>query len=159
MRRIFSALVAVAVDAAHPFPHIQSQELVVVLECEGQDEGEPRSMFAFIAVPNGLDRFIRLPPLNGSAEKPEVRFVAIETVISLFANTLLPGFKVRDAGLFRLLRNSEIEFQEKSEDLQKVLRRALVQRQLGEVIRLEISASLPESARQLVIRGAENRAR
>ena len=50
-----------------------------------------------------------------------------------------------------LLRNSEIEFQEKSEDLQKVLRRALVQRQLGEVIRLEISASLPESARQLVI--------
>ncbi len=152
MRRIFSALVAVAVDAAHPFPHIQSQELVVVLECEGQDEGEPRSMFAFIAVPNGLDRFIRLPPLNGSAEKPEVRFVAVETVISLFANTLLPGFKVRDAGLFRLLRNSEIDFQEKSEDLQKVLRRALVQRQLGEVIRLEISASLPESARQLVIR-------
>ena len=32
-----------------------------------------------------------------------------------------------------------------------MLRRALVQRQLGEVIRLEISASLPESARQLVI--------
>ncbi len=27
MRRIFSALSAVAVDAAHPFPHVQSQEL------------------------------------------------------------------------------------------------------------------------------------
>ncbi len=151
MRRIFSALVAVAVDPAHPFPHIQSQELVVVLECERQDEGEPRSMFAFVAIPNGLDRFIRLPPRNGNAEKPEVRFAAIETVISLFADTLLPGFKVREAGLFRPLRNSEIEFQEKSEDLQKVLREALVQRQLGEVIRLEISASLPESVRQLVI--------
>ena len=151
MKQIFSALVSVAVDAAHPFPHIQSQELVVVLECERQDEGEPRSMFAFVAVPNGLDRFIRLPPRGRNIRKPEVRFAAIETVISLFANTLLPGFKVRDAGLFRLLRNSEIEFQEKSEDLQKVLRRALVQRQLGEVIRLEISASLPESARQLVI--------
>lgn len=152
MRRIFSALVAVAVDAAHPFPHIQSEELVIVLECERQDEGEPRSMFAFVAVPNGLDRFIRLPSHRGNAKKPEVRFVAIETIISLFASTLLPGFKVKEAGLFRLLRNSEIEFQEKSEDLQKVLRRALVQRQLGEVIRLEISASLPESARQLVIR-------
>jgi polyphosphate kinase len=35
--------------------------------------------------------------------------------------------------------------------LQKVLRRALVQRQLGEVIRLEISASMPESAMKLVI--------
>ncbi len=150
MRRIFSALVGVAVDPAHPFPHIQSQELVVVLECEGQDEDGPRSMFAFIAIPNGLDRFIRLPQRNGDAGKPEARFVAIETVISLFADTLLPSFNVREAGLFRPLRNSEIEFQEKSEDLQKVLREALNQRQLGEVIRLEISASLPEKVRQLV---------
>ena len=67
MKQIFSALVSVAVDAAHPFPHIQSQELVVVLECERQDEGEPRSMFAFVAVPNGLDRFIRLPPRGRNA--------------------------------------------------------------------------------------------
>ena len=85
--------------------------------------------------------------------KASTRFVAIETVISLFAHTLLPGFRVKDAGLFRPLRNSEIEFQEKSEDLQKVLRRALVQRQLGEVIRVEMSASLPESARELIIEG------
>ncbi len=151
MRQIFPALVAVAVDAAHPFPHIQSQELVVVLQCDREDDGEPRSMFAFVAIPNGLDRFIRLPPRGRSSRKHEVRFIAIETVISLFAGTLLPGFKVSEAGLFRLLRNSEIEFQEKSEDLQKVLRRALVQRQLGEVIRLEISALLPESAKKLVI--------
>ena len=151
MRQIFSALVAVAVDAAHPFPHIQSQELVIALECDRHDEGEARSMFAFVAVPNGLDRFVRLPQRGRNAKKPEARFVAIETVIGLFAYKLFPGFTVKEAGLFRLLRNSEIEFQEKSEDLQKVLRRALVQRQLGEVIRLEISASLPESARQLVI--------
>ncbi len=152
MRQIFSALVAVAVDAAHPFPHIQSQELVIVLECDRSDHGSPHFMFAFVAVPNGLDRFIRLPARGRNSKKTEARFVAIETVISLFAGTLLPGFRVKEAGLFRLLRNSEIEFQEKSEDLQKVLRRALVQRQLGDVIRLEISASLPETARQLVIR-------
>ncbi|MGO8955612.1 MAG: RNA degradosome polyphosphate kinase [Rhodomicrobium sp.] len=153
MRRIFSALIAVAVDAAHPFPHIQSQELVLVLDCERQDAGEPRSMFAFVAIPNGLDRFIKLPQHGREPKKAASRFIAIETVITLFAGTLLPGFKVKDAGLFRPLRNSEIEFQEKSEDLQKVLRKALVRRQLGEVIRLEISASLPESARQLVIEG------
>ncbi len=153
MRRIFSALIAVAVDAAHPFPHIQSQELVLVLECERQGEGEPRSMFAFVAVPKGLDRFIRLPQGVRDGKTPATRFVAIETVITLFAGTLLPGFSVKEAGLFRPLRNSEIEFQEKSEDLQKVLREALVQRQLGEVIRLEVSASLPKEARQLIIEG------
>ncbi len=158
-RRIFSALSAVAVDAAHPFPHVQSQELVLVLECnreDGEDEGEPRSMHALVVVPNGLDRFIRMPQTAGSGNgKPAARFIAIETVISLFAHTLLPGFKVNDAGLFRPLRNSEIEFQEKSEDLQKVLRRALVQRQLGEVIRVEMSASLPQDARELILEGLE----
>ena len=153
MRRIFSALTAVTVDAAHPFPHVQSQELVLVLDCVREDEGEPRLMYAFVVVPNGLDRFIRLSQSPGEIGKPNIRFVAIETVISLFAHTLLPGFRVKDVGLFRPLRNSEIEFEEKSEDLQKVLRRALVQRQLGEVIRVEMSASLPEGARELIIEG------
>ena len=153
MRRIFSALSAVAVDAAHPFPHVQSQELVLVLDCVREDEGEPRSMYALVVMPNGLDRFIRLPQTAGENGKPSIRFVAIETVISLFAFTLLPGFRAKDVGLFRPLRNSEIEFEEKSEDLQKVLRRALVQRQLGEVIRVEMSASLPEGARELIIEG------
>ncbi len=153
MRRIFSALTAVTVDAAHPFPHVQSQELVLVLDCVREDDGEPRLMYAFVVVPNGLDRFIRLSQSPGETGKPNIRFVAIETVISLFARTLLPGFRVKDVGLFRPLRNSEIEFEEKSEDLQKVLRRALVQRQLGEVIRVEMSASLPEGARELIIEG------
>ncbi len=153
MRRIFSALSAVAVDAAHPFPHVQSQELVLVLECVREDEGEPRSMYALVVMPNGLDRFIRLPQTESKNGMPAIRFVTLETVISLFAHMLLPGFRVKDAGLFRPLRNSEIEFQEKSEDLQKVLRRALVQRQLGEVIRVEMSASLPEGARELIIEG------
>ena len=153
MRRIFSALSAVAVDAAHPFPHVQSQELVLVLQCVREDEGEPRSMYALVVVPNGLDRFIRVPQTASENGKPSIRFVAIETVISLFARMLLPGFRVKDVGLFRPLRNSQIEFEEKSEDLQKVLRRALVQRQLGEVIRVEMSASLPEGARELIIEG------
>jgi polyphosphate kinase len=155
-RRIFAALSAVAVDAAHPFPHVQNQELVLVLHCDREDEGEPRSMYALVVVPNGLDRFIRLPQTTAKKGKPAVRFIAIETVISLFADTLLPGFKVADAGLFRPLRNSEIDFQEKSEDLEKTLRQALVQRQLGKVIRLEISASLPEEARALIIEGLAN---
>ncbi len=153
MRRIFSALSAVAVDAAHPFPHVQNQELVIVLDCERQGEGTPRRMYALVVVPNGIDRFIRLPESGCDTKKAGARFVAVETVIPLFAELLLPGFRSQKAGLFRPLRNSELEFQEKSEDLQKTLRRALVQRQLGEVIRLEISASLPESARRLIMEG------
>ncbi|HZV20618.1 MAG TPA: RNA degradosome polyphosphate kinase, partial [Hyphomicrobiales bacterium] len=153
IRRIFSALSAMVVDAAHPFPHVQNQELVLVLDCESEDKAKPHSMFALVVVPNGLERFIRLPQAAEKPAKPQARFIAIETVISLFAGMLLTGCTIKEAGLFRPLRNSEIEFQEKSEDLQKVLRKALVQRQLGAVIRLEMSASLPERARRLIIGG------
>ncbi len=153
MRRIFSALSVVAVDAAHPFPHIQSQSLVLVLECERVDESAPHSMLALVVIPNGLERFIALPEPASGSERPSARFIAIESVIPLFASTLLPGFRSKEAGLFRPLRNSEIEFQEKSEDLQKVLRRALVQRALGEVIRLEMSATLPKAAKRLIFEG------
>ena len=155
MRHVHAALSAVAVDASRPFPHIQSQELAVVLDCEDGRSGEP--MCALVTVSSKLERFIRLPAVKGSDGKPQTGFVAIETMISLFADILLPGYKVRQAGLFRPLRNSEIEFQEKSEDLQKVLRRALGRRQLGEVIRLEMSSSLSESTQQLIVNGLKIR--
>jgi polyphosphate kinase len=158
MRRIFAALSAIAVDPAHPFPHIQSQQLVIVLECKRTDPGEPRLMYAFVNIPAKLDRFIRVPGGGEAKGKPGARFIAIETLISLFADTLLPGFEVRDAGLCRPLRNSEIEFQEKSEDLKTVLRNALHQRQLGEVVRVEMSASLPERARRLIVEGLQTSA-
>ncbi|MBT3070171.1 RNA degradosome polyphosphate kinase [Rhodomicrobium sp. Az07] len=161
MRRVFSALSAVAVDAAHPFPHVQSQELVLVLECtrelalagDPDFDDEPRLMYALVVIPNGLDRFVRLPHTESANAKPAIRFIAMEALIALHAHALLPGFKVKHVGLFRPLRNSGIEFQEKSEDLQKVLRKALVRRQLGEVIRLEMSESLPKAARELIIAG------
>lgn len=153
IRHVFVALNVATIDAAHPFPHIQSQELVIVLECEQISALRARAMHAFIRVPNKLERFIRLPSGEEAAAKSGARYMAMEAVISLFAHMLLPGCNVREIGLFRPLRNSEIEFQEKSEDLQKVLRRALKRRQLGEVIRLEMSASLPHSVRDLIIEG------
>ncbi len=153
MKHMFAALSAVAVDAAHPFPHIQSQELAIILDCERVDLGEPRSMYALVNIPAKMERFIRLPATVGQDGRTNHRFLAIEAMIGLFADVLLPGFSVREAGLFRPLRNSEIDFQEKSEDLQKVLRKALVQRQLGDVIRLEMSASLVPDVQELIATG------
>ncbi len=40
-------------------------------------------MYALVVVPNGLDRFIRLTQAASENGKPAIRFVAIETVISL----------------------------------------------------------------------------
>jgi polyphosphate kinase len=149
-RRVFSALNPVVVDAAHPFPFIQSQELVLILRCEplGQSDGVTH---ALLPIPSKIDRFIRLPPVNGGNGKPEIRFIAIETLINLFAGMLVPGYRAEKAGLFRLLRNSEIDLSEKGEDLQRTMRRALNRRRLGNVIRLEMSQTLPSAMRELVV--------
>jgi polyphosphate kinase len=151
MRHIFTALSGIAVSRTHPFPHIQSEQLVIVFECTPLARERQGATYCLVDIPAKLDRFIRLPRVEPNDKAH--RFVAIETVISVFAHLLFPGYSVENAGLFRPLRNSEIEFQEKSEDLQNVLRKALFKRQLGDVIRLEISADLPLAARRAIAAG------
>ncbi len=151
-RRVFSALNPVTIDAVHPFPFIQSQEIVIVLACERIGPGEPQLMHALLPIPNKIERFVRLPDVPGRNGKPLVRFIAIETLISLFSRMLFPGYKPSKSGIFRLLRNSEIDLSEKGEDLQRTMRQALNRRRLGNVIRLEMSQFLPESMRALIVR-------
>lgn len=150
-KRVFAALNPIAVDAAHPFPFIQSQELVLVLNCERIGPGEPKQMDALLPIPSKIERFVRLPSA-GDGAKPHFRFIAIETLISLFSNMLFPGYDAKKTGILRLLRNSEIDLSEKGEDLQRTMRQALNRRRLGNVIRLEMSESLPEAMRERIVR-------
>lgn len=149
--KIFSALNPVVVDAAHPFPFIQSQEIVMVLACERTDGAAPQSVRALLPIPSKIDRFVRLPPAQDDKGRTVTRFIAVETLTGLFAGMLMPGYAVKKAGIFRLLRNSEIDLSEKGEDLQRTMRQALNRRRLGNVIRLEMSQSLPEDMRELIV--------
>jgi polyphosphate kinase len=151
-RSVFTALNPIAVDAAHPFPFVQSQELVIVLACRRIGAGEPAFMHTLLPIPAKMERFVRLPASTDGNGKPLIRFIAIETLIGLFAGLLAPGYTAEKAGVFRLLRNSEIDLNEKGEDLQRTMRQALNRRKLGNVIRLEMSASIPEAMRDLIVR-------
>jgi polyphosphate kinase len=148
MKHIFAALSALAVDPPNEFPHILNQQIAILFEAVPL--GGSHGTTQVIAIPQRLERFIALPAQKTANGGTLHRFVAIETMIELFADTLLPGNTVRLLGLIRPLRSSEIDFQEKSEDLKKSLRKALNQRQLGEVIRLEASTGLSEDILDLV---------
>jgi polyphosphate kinase len=144
MRHIFPILTPINVDPAHPFPFIQNKGLTLALEMTSPDG---KSMNGLIPIPGRLERFTRLPAGENDAT---IRFVRIETVIGLFLAELYPTFEVHAQGAFRVLRDSDVEFQEEAEDLTRAYETQLKRRRRGHVIRLEIDAEMPSGLRQFV---------
>lgn len=145
MTHVFPILTPINVDPAHPFPFIQNKGLTLVLEMSNADG---KAMVGLIPIPAMMERFRRLPQRAGD---PSIRFVRIEAVIKLFVAELFPNFMIGRGGTFRVLRDSDIEFQEKAEDLTRAYESQLRRRRRGNVIRLEIEETMPESLRQFVV--------
>jgi polyphosphate kinase len=84
-----------------------------------------------------------------------VRFIQLEAVIGLFLAELFTGFTIKSQGAFRILRDSDIELQEEAEDLVRSYESQLKRRRRGNVIRLEIEASMPDKLRRFVLEELE----
>ena len=155
LTQIFPVLTPIAIDPAHPFPFIPTQGFTLGLEL--LPEGQEETMYALMPIPSQLDRFMRLPEKKSKRgdEKPDIRFIRLETVVALFVNHLFPGCRVQGQGAFRLLRDSDIEIQEEAEDLARLFESALKRRRRGSVIRLEIESSMPARLQRFVIKELE----
>ena len=145
MDRAFAVLTPLAIDPAHPFPFIPNMGIVMVLKLHRAADNTVMS--ALIPVPSQIERFIRLPP----AESGPIRFVLLEDLISLCMHHLFPGFAVLGQGMFRLIRDTGIEFEEEAEDLVQSYEIAIKRRRRGIAIHLSIDAAMPEDLRALVV--------
>ncbi len=94
-------------------------------------------------MPATISRFLRLPGKT-------VRFIALEDIIALFLDHLFPGFSVIGKGMFRVLRDSEVEIEEEAEDLVRLYESALKRRRRGNVILLCVESVMPEDLRRFL---------
>ena len=148
---IFPILTPIAIDPAHPFPFIPNKGLTIAVAMHRPSDD--KAMNGLIPIPLHLERFIHLPQSSNSPERH--RFIRIEKLIGMFVSKLFAGFENKSQGAFRVLRDSDIEIQEEAEDLVLSFETLLKRRRRGDVIRLEIEASMPQDLQEFVVEELE----
>ena len=170
IRRYFNdelmpVLTPMADDASRPFPFISNNSLNIAVQLrrqlhsttnslaeeilEGDQEVHRRQMephddrqeadikFATVRVPEIYKRLVRLPGENS--------FILIDEIITEFLSTLFPGYEILATASYRVMRDMDLDVaEEDTSDLLRAVKRQLREREHGQVMRLEVPASIDE---------------
>ena len=149
-RNIHPVLTPLAFDPGHPFPFISnlSMNLAVVVEQNG------RTRFARVKLPDVLPRFVPIPA--STARRKGDTFALLEDVVKLNVASLFPGVEVRDAHLFRIIRDTDMVIQEdEADDLLESVDRTLKELRYGDLSQLLVESSMPSRVLNILIENFE----
>jgi len=148
MKNIFRVLTPLAVDPAHPFPHIANLSLNIGLTVEvDADPNEPITL-------GSLPRFVRIkvPPVLPrliAVDAKSARFVLLEELIDANLHSVFPSMRLSKSYLFRVTRDADVEIRDdKASDLLRRIKESLRERRFGNVVRLEASSDMPATMLQ-----------
>ncbi len=147
LSQLFAILTPMAIDPAHPFPFLPNLGFSLALKLRRRSDN--RMLYALVPVPTQVKRFWPLA-IDGRSTPGRRRHLALEGLLMLFIAHLFPGCDVLERGVFRLIRDSDIEIEEEAEDLVMEFEEALKQRRLGSVVRIKIEASMPDDLRTFI---------
>lgn len=161
-REVLPILTPQAVDGGRPFPHVSSGSLNLLVLL--QDEQE-RHRFARLKIPRTFPRFVPVAEeeqeaLSGTARRLAERnpstFVWIEDVVTENLDALFPGFLVKGAWPFRVLRDADLEIQEdEAPDLLSTVEEGVEQRFFGVPAALVVGGEMPSEARSFLVEHLE----
>ncbi len=130
-----------AIDPSHPFPFVASGGMGVLFRLKrGKRKGE---LVEMVLIPSGVPRFVRVPG-------DKAVYVAIEQLVTRFAQLMFPAFKILGDGVFRVLRDSDIEVEDEAEDLVRFFRTAIQRRRRGRAVLLELDDDCDAAAEALL---------
>ena len=122
------------VDIHHPFPHLPSKSLTVVLTL--RQGGERR--FGLVPIPRALPAFYQL-------EERGLRYLLTEQIIMAFADTLFDNYQVEEKHVIAVTRNADISPEDEDydvgEDFRAHMLKVLKKRSRLAPVRLEVQGS------------------
>lgn len=127
---IYPVVVPIAVDATHPFPHLNNLSFGQIVKlCDCEDISSER--YGIIRIPRVLPRFVEIDSRI---------YVPIGSVVAEHARQLFPGYELLKFSAFRITRNADIAIEEEeADDFMEILEEGLKLRKKGEIVRLELS--------------------
>lgn len=141
---VYPVLTPMAVDASRPFPLIRNKTLNIAALLSGKNGKSNKEAveFATVQVPSVLPRLVQIPAEETEGET-EQTFILLEQIIEKNIDKLFLNYKVLCAHPYRIMRNADLTIDEdEAADLLKEIQKQLKMRQWGEVIRLEVEASM-----------------
>jgi len=126
---IYPVIIPIAVDATHPFPHLNNLSFGLIVKLRDSDN-TTIERFGIVRVPRVLERFIEID--NGT-------YVPIGSVVAQHIEDLFPGYTLIKYAAFRVTRNADIEIEEEeADDFLEILEEGLKLRRKGAMVRLEV---------------------
>jgi polyphosphate kinase len=139
--QIFPVLTPLAVGPGRPFPYISNLSLSLLVRL--QDPDLDHQAFARVKVPKEvLPRFVEIRKNT---------FIPLEDIISEYLDVLFPGMEILSYDLFRVTRDADFEVSDEADDLLQAVEDELRRRRFGEVVRLEVGASMEADLRNRLI--------
>jgi polyphosphate kinase len=139
--QIFPVLTPLAVGPGRPFPYISNLSLSLAVWLRDPESGT--ETFARVKVPKEvLPRFLMID---------EGTFVPLEAVIARNLDELFPGMQILRHDVFRVTRDADFTVSDEADDLLRAVEDELRRRRFGEVVRLELSASMDADMRAYLL--------
>lgn len=141
--RVYPVLTPQAVDPTHPFPYISGGNINIALIARPKlNKRVARAMvsvnefFVRIKIPAFVPRFV---PIGDDG-----RYLLIEDLTAANVKLFAPEADPKTCYQFRITRDADIEIREdEAQDLLEEMEENLKQRRFGDVVRLEVSKSMP----------------